>query len=612
MTSLTLRNATTTNESIGSRRCASAREYATKVRAIANTASTRPLYSNDCLRGLADFLWQPYVARPLLATVAQNLSEEASPFVSLYHCHSGDNASTLVPFANIQEFDSLAEAVIPLTDSFAILLFQGYPSAEWISTIGARFDIAPEFFQQHLATSQDEGHLATRILPSRYGCTISLPITSVGIRHDNGHAVKHYEQEDLDRLRKEESARMDLYTTFHQLKHGHGWLGIIWYDGENQSNAPLKFPWTDEATQATRLKAVSVTSHKPGTGVETRQPNSRNSVTQFQANTKVERILQNIGGLVDFERARRDPFYATSPLFELYIASDLKLLQMLDDQVKQEVDHYKMIGGKEPTLSNLLYNQQVLKGQIRDTHVVIGFLESLMKKPWIAQAASHQSPYTDGDTVTRVLCDCRATLNFAESLVEECNQGMTIVAHNATIQESRKAMSKARGVTKLTQLAFVFVPASFVTAVFSMGVRELNMNDGLPIWTWVLVVCLVWLATLLVFKEIVLKVVIKSWSACKRKTSEVISGSKRETPSDKEVSPYRPKMSPRDAQQKAQPWKAPWLAMGTSSNTEEKPNTTSHGFSKGEEFIMDGNMKGVALDATVQVPSSNDGNRYNL
>ncbi|RBQ76488.1 hypothetical protein FVER14953_20105 [Fusarium verticillioides] len=65
-------------------------------------------------------------------------------------------------------------------------------------------------------------------------------------------------------------------------------------------------------------------------------------------------------------------------------------------------------------------------------------------------------------------------------------------------------------------------------------------------------------------------------------------------------------MIPSDPQQKAQPWKAQWLAMGNNSTSEAKPNTTSHGFSKGEEFIMDGNMKGVFLDAAAQVPSSYD------
>jgi hypothetical protein len=44
-------------------------------------------------------------------------------------------------------------------------------------------------------------------------------------------------------------------------------------------------------------------------------------------------------------------------------------------------------------------------------------------------------------------------------------------------------MREAKTVTKLTELAFLFIPLSFTCSLFSMSIRELN--DGVPVWTFV-------------------------------------------------------------------------------------------------------------------------------
>ncbi|KAK0717687.1 hypothetical protein B0T26DRAFT_751719 [Lasiosphaeria miniovina] len=95
--------------------------------------------------------------------------------------------------------------------------------------------------------------------------------------------------------------------------------------------------------------------------------------------------------------------------------------------------------------------------------------------PWQKKAIR-----TNSFEVTTTLDDYRGALEYAEALAYDCVQGMGIVAHHATIQESKKAMAEARGVTKLTRLVTLFVPLTFATSIFSINVREINANDGPP------------------------------------------------------------------------------------------------------------------------------------
>jgi hypothetical protein len=50
--------------------------------------------------------------------------------------------------------------------------------------------------------------------------------------------------------------------------------------------------------------------------------------------------------------------------------------------------------------------------------------------------------------------------------------------------ESRRGISETKTVTRLTELAFVFIPLSFCASLFSMSIDELE--DGVPVWIFVM------------------------------------------------------------------------------------------------------------------------------
>lgn len=67
-----------------------------------------------------------------------------------------------------------------------------------------------------------------------------------------------------------------------------------------------------------------------------------------------------------------------------------------------------------------------------------------------------------------------------------------------SIEQAKVSNEQAQRTTRITQLAFIYVPLSFVTSVFSMNVKELN-GTGQRLWAPILLLVVTILITLAVF-----------------------------------------------------------------------------------------------------------------
>ncbi|KAM0342629.1 hypothetical protein ACHAPU_009359 [Fusarium lateritium] len=70
-----------------------------------------------------------------------------------------------------------------------------------------------------------------------------------------------------------------------------------------------------------------------------------------------------------------------------------------------------------------------------------------------------------------------------QSLGSRCEQTLNLIVASTAIAQSSLVIDQTSGINKLTELAFFFIPLSFITAVFSMQVEELNDNPP-KMWTW--------------------------------------------------------------------------------------------------------------------------------
>jgi hypothetical protein len=82
----------------------------------------------------------------------------------------------------------------------------------------------------------------------------------------------------------------------------------------------------------------------------------------------------------------------------------------------------------------------------------------------------------------RLANETREALRNCIGLLDKCSSALLT---EMQIVDSRRSIAEAESISKLTELAFVFIPLSFVASLFSMQVHELD--GGVPLYKFVLV-----------------------------------------------------------------------------------------------------------------------------
>lgn len=84
------------------------------------------------------------------------------------------------------------------------------------------------------------------------------------------------------------------------------------------------------------------------------------------------------------------------------------------------------------------------------------------------------------------------TLDAVVQLDHFLMETFQLLMSSISLRDTQLSIEQSRRATRLTQLAFIYVPLSFVTGLFGMNVQQINAT-GLPIW-----VCFVTLAVIIV------------------------------------------------------------------------------------------------------------------
>jgi hypothetical protein len=84
-----------------------------------------------------------------------------------------------------------------------------------------------------------------------------------------------------------------------------------------------------------------------------------------------------------------------------------------------------------------------------------------------------------------------------QSLQSRSEQTLNLLVASTGIAQSSLVIDQTSGINKLTELAFFFIPLSFITSIFSMQVAELTESPP-KMWTWGLSLGLVFLTTYLI------------------------------------------------------------------------------------------------------------------
>jgi len=155
---------------------------------------------------------------------------------------------------------------------------------------------------------------------------------------------------------------------------------------------------------------------------------------------------------------------------------------MLETKFKRELDQSILLRTKNQSISNLLYNQQVLD---RHIHRIRENLTTLRTRnlSFPRGVLDSKKQCKADTTATSLLQDYEYLLSRAQTLSEQFNRGMQVMMNNAMIKESQDAILQAEGVAKLTRLAFFFIPTGFTCSFFGMNFAIFGQGE-LPIWVW--------------------------------------------------------------------------------------------------------------------------------
>ena len=144
-------------------------------------------------------------------------------------------------------------------------------------------------------------------------------------------------------------------------------------------------------------------------------------------------------------------------------------------EIRLELDHL------DSDLSAGLY-EQLIESIGNSTRQNLTWMRVTLKElhEWASHLSSSSTTLHWRPDVTLELADLLTDLQVLQTRAE---QTLNILASSMALAQSSLVIDQTSGINKLTELAFFFVPISFITSVFSMQVFELTSAPP-RIWTW--------------------------------------------------------------------------------------------------------------------------------
>lgn len=268
------------------------------------------------------------------------------------------------------------------------------------------------------------------------------------------------------------------------------YTALIWLDtGRNLAHGPAG-PWVDFSDRHAInrsvfyptiqiLPSVALKSHLLSadvTATELVEPSS--PFTQSSA-----LLASEYGKTLDMNLIVSEQFYALHELFLFCAFSHSQYLNIIESKLDSETAFHASSDQIEDQ-SNILYRQRMLEAYANRLRTTIAVIKEF-------GGFSKPEQLEDGDTTDTtpkraaksLLIDYQHLLSRNERLSTQCKAQMTLLMNRAMLAESTKAIQQAKEVTKLTRLAFVFVPLSFTASICGMNLWPF-IRDGPSLWVW--------------------------------------------------------------------------------------------------------------------------------
>ena len=172
-----------------------------------------------------------------------------------------------------------------------------------------------------------------------------------------------------------------------------------------------------------------------------------------------------------------NPEYLTSPLYKLIASQWLLIFEYVKARLSQiewelEYEPWRTSRGLDETLKKFHPWRRRLP-------LYKSCIETIMHD------LERRNRFASSESWNQTISSFREVLARHEELQQRANQVISVLTAVISIEESKKAMSNARDVTRITYLAFAFVPLSFVASFLSMN-TNFPHGGATVYWTYFL------------------------------------------------------------------------------------------------------------------------------
>ena len=184
-------------------------------------------------------------------------------------------------------------------------------------------------------------------------------------------------------------------------------------------------------------------------------------------------VSHEYGKNLDVELMRISIFYALSELFAFSATSEIQVLNLLDSKIKGR----EISSAEKDDIADVQYLRSIAEMHQKYADNILSVLKRIcfsdLTNPRLEKKVQQEKARAAEESLLKDFGYLQA--GFAACQLR-CQQEMDLMMNLATIDASRKAIEQSQSLQRLTSLAFVFLPFSFICSVFGMNATGLAIE----------------------------------------------------------------------------------------------------------------------------------------
>lgn len=256
---------------------------------------------------------------------------------------------------------------------------------------------------------------------------------------------------------------------------------LVWTDSGKDLSHCKNGPWLNHTDVTVDTEFHPVFQHRSRMALSSVSSKSDAAISHGQTSGQqysqsIDHIHKSYGTYLKSEIMAHDAFYALHEIFEFSAASVDQLLELFEGHIRTTSS-----GSDSTRLSELLIVKSLVddyRSYIKDTlEIVCG--RGSPKWPRVEDPKRREKADRAADKLEfryeRLLRRC-------DRLSEHCASSITILMNFETQRQTGKAIEQADRLSKLSLLAYFYIPLTFATSFYGMNFKELGTQ--LSIWTY--------------------------------------------------------------------------------------------------------------------------------